>query len=200
MVAEMIAVRGWMVVALLALVAGCASEEATADAAPDWSAPVASSAMTEPVDCSDTTDDHLPEARVSRPHQYWAEDAELRAALGRVLARVNAATGLGLELEDAPGAVQVFSTDLPEDVVGYASSHIEIDVSLRGLEVDSTLLHEVGHTQGAEHLGAGEGVMSRCVDGTFALLTDADLIQICSGAPCTTFVPEYRPELAAVAR
>jgi hypothetical protein len=199
--------QAWMVVALLGLTAaGCASGETASD--PDWTAPLPGSvsavrpSMTEEVDCSDAHDDALPAARVDRPHLYWSEDPELRAALGRTLSRLSAATGLVLSVApDAktPGAVQVVLTDLPEGVVGYAAGHIEIDVSLTGLQVDATLLHELGHTQGAEHLGAGEGVMSRCVGGSNLLLTDADLIQICSGAPCSTFLPEYRAEAVAAA-
>jgi hypothetical protein len=191
--------RAWATAVLVAVIAaGCAAEGPSAQ--PEWSViPGSVSAFGEPADCNDAESDALPSSRRERPRFYWSEDAETRGALVRVLTRLNAATGLELAVALDPDAVLVTVLDLPDGVLGYASDHIELDASLTGIQFEATLLHEVGHTQGAHHLGDGAGVMSRCIGESNVLLTDADLIQICSGAPCTTFVPEYRPELAAVA-
>jgi hypothetical protein len=190
--------QAWMV-AVLVLVCGCAAEGPSAE--PERIVmPGSAPAFGEPIDCNATEDDELPSTRRERAHFYWAEDAELRAALVRAIARINTATGLGLAVAAARDAVLVTRLELPEGVLGYASDHIELDAALTGEQLDATLIHEIGHTQGANHLGTGEGIMARCMGDSNVLLTDPDLIQICSGAPCTTFVPEYRPELAAVAR
>lgn len=176
---------------------GCSAAPAAADV-PDWTiaapAPVAL-VEPKPVDCSQADDD-LPSARMERRTSFWAEDPVLQDALGRVLGRLNTATGLGLSV--APGGVSVVLTDLPPEYGGLASDHIDIDVDITGLLVDQTLIHEVGHMLGARHLGPWEGVMSRCLGAASVLLTDSDLEQICSGALCTRFQPEIRPELDAI--
>lgn len=171
---------GWIGLVVCGVLAGCAggSVEGEADGAPLLWASVG------PMDCNEAAD-AVPEVRASRPVTYWADDAGLRAALVRVLARLNAATGLGLSV--ARGGVEVFYSDLPPEASGFASDHIEIDVAVSSL--DTVLLHEVGHILGARHLGPREGVMSRCVGVQHALLTEADLVQICAAAPCTTFLP-----------
>lgn len=181
----------WVLVAA----AGCSAAPDAADGTPMWTvaAPIIHSAP-EAVDCG-KADDDLPSARMDRPTKFWAEDALLQETLGRVLARLNAATGLGLSVE--LGGIDVVLTDLPPEYSGYASDHIDVDVEVTGPLVDLVLIHEVGHMLGAGHLGPFEGVMSRCTGADSEWLTDPDLMQICSGAPCTTFRPEIRPEVPA---
>lgn len=175
---------GWIGLVVCVALAGCSaggSVEGEADGAPLLWASVG------PMDCSEAAD-AVPEVRASRPVTYWADDAGLRAALVRVLTRLNAATGLGLSL--ARGGVEVSYSDLPPDTSGFALGDIEIDVAVAAESLDGVLLHELGHILGARHLGPLEGVMSRCVGVQTQRLTEADLVLICAAAPCAAFQPE----------
>jgi len=172
--------------AVLAVVAlsGCSAtgDDAAADAAPG-SAPPATA-----LDECEQAADALPAARSSTRLTYWSDDNSLRGSLDRVLGRLNTATGLGLSV--APEGVLVeFVVDMPPELAGFSSDHIEISLDV-WLQLDEALLHEVGHQLGARHLGPREGVMSRCLVSGSALLTDADLAQICAASPCTTFQAE----------
>jgi hypothetical protein len=174
----------------LLVLGGCAGAD-EADADPVWGAGFegqAKSAVTElpEIACGDSSDD-MPSARQGRPETFWAEDPVLRAALVKVLARVTKATGLSLSV--APGGVEVVFTDLPTGYAGLATDHIDVDVAV-DLIGTSLLMHEVLHMLGAKHLGPWEGVMSRCIGNQSMLLTTADVEQVCSAAPCTTFLPE----------
>jgi hypothetical protein len=198
---------GWVWCFTVVLLAGCAAGGGSdVDGAPDWAIPrqaalVAASPVTEPsppvpgppIDCNAPADmpaDHMPEDRIARPETFWAEDIELRAVLASAIDRLRAATGL--ELSVARGGVEAMVVDLPEGVGGNVSDHIAIDVDVVGPDVLTVMLHELGHVLGAMHLGPWEGVMSRCYPVSSALLTAADLVQICSAAPCTAFQPEIQ--------
>lgn len=181
---------GWVVVCLAGLGTGCASEADAGDA-PVWPvtarAAVTAAGVDPPAYC-DRTDDPMQDARISRPSTFWSANPELRATLVTVLARWSKATGLDLSV--AGGGIEVVRVDLPADFGGFAFGHIQIDSSLTGPAIELTLLHEVGHLLGAGHLGPWEGVMSRCQSASSSLLTEADLMQVCSAAPCTTFQQE----------
>lgn len=174
---------------LLALFAvGCANQ-ADVGGAPVWPdpVPVIPAFASNPVDCNQVADD-MPEGRVARPQAFWADDPGLRETLTRVVNRLNTATALDLSV--AVGGVEAIIVDLPPESAGVASDHIDIDVDQTGQAQETVLLHEVGHMLGAKHLGPWQGVMSRCTGNQSWLLTNADLEEICSGAPCATFQPE----------
>jgi len=191
---------GWAFVLVLLFAVGCTS---SADGAPVWTVPEQTPQQTveqtvemppesvatdEPTDCADAADD-MSGDRLSRPEAFWAEDEQVRGALSRVLERMSDATGLPLGM--ARGGVEAIVLDLPPGYLGFArGDHIEIDADVAEDTLDLVMLHELGHMLGAGHLGPSEGVMSRCGKGARSRLTSADLMQICSAAPCARFQPE----------
>ena len=164
---------------------GCASE--LADDAPVWDTTVSPDDMPA-IDCSQASD-HMPTERRERQTVFWSDDAVLRDALSAALVRLNAATGLGLEV--APAGMPVIRLDLPEGTLGYAGRwRLEIEPGVGGALLEDVVVHELGHVLGAPHLGPGEGIMTRCLGAERASITEADLMLICSAAPCSTFQPE----------
>jgi hypothetical protein len=174
-------------VALAALLAlGCGSLEAGQSGA--VTAPLAAPA---------------PVVATPAPLQIFAHDAALEAPARSAAARILAATGPVVEV-NAPGtsstAVPMFWSEQHGKWIGLCGPGaawlaIDSDLEARPADLRTVVLDETLHALGAKHLPNGViGVMAPDVQGAGdGLLTEADLVSLCSAADCTAFAPELAP-------
>ncbi len=124
--------------------------------------------------------------------RVWAHDPELEIYARLAAERIRAASGVVIRV-NVPGtslvATPIFWTEQHDDEwSGYCVGHW-IAIDTRAGDPTTTVLHEMLHRAGADHVAPGEGVMSENLLPD-ACLTAADLVSLCVDAACSTFAPE----------
>ena len=63
-------------------------------------------------------------------------------------------------------------------------------LDLDAIQLESLMVHELGHSLGAEHHVTGPGIMRAKSDRPGLIITEHDLLALCSVAACDTWQPE----------
>ena len=128
----------------------------------------------------------------------WPADDRLAVLAGDAAFRLEEASGLRVEVGDAPDAIPLVWSDSGAEA-GWLGMHfvresaewLAIDEAVPGEVIGAVVVHEAAHALGAAHVEQGAGVLSPRLSAKREWrITSADLEAICAEQDCTRFVPE----------
>lgn len=128
----------------------------------------------------------------------WPADDRLATLAGDAAFRLEEASGLRVEVGDAPDAIPLVWSDSGAEA-GWLGMHfvresaewLAIDEAVPNTVIAAVVLHEITHALGAEHVPQDAGLLSPRLSAEREWrITSADLEAICAEQACARFAPE----------